>query len=565
MPFFVHGPEERLSAVAREWTLDGQVARNECVQETKFVLHAIDTMLSVILKFLEQRCTLPTGLHSHVREEKRVARLRQLYPGENADFYRNKAVETDGWMKAWKAVVKQRHPKTFMLAKFLLKLRNTLTTELSALKLRVRRDILDQAKAVLCTVDTAGTLTRSEDYATLNSRITCVIIDEAGTCNEAKMPLLLCLPHLDRIIVVGDQKQLAPFSHVEDRPSRGRCYDFEKGRCLRGGSCKFSHSEAKISGVFQRLDVALGSGKIPMLMDQYRMHPDIEKFVSAQFYGGRLSTPEDTARERRAAVGPAPAIIWVDSHEYGRDELQGQSKSQTNPGEATLVAALLKDWQTQGKLDGKSVMVITFYKAQVQVLKDKLRAVNLAEKADAAGYDVGHATAAAAAVDPQRKTLRQKWEDTEAARKAKALAKKLDAHAKQDAAIGRHHMGTIKSLRICSVDQAQGSEADIVVLSCVRSNDMGQVGFTTNPNRFNVAVSRARERLVVVGDAKTLTSRGDRYWTALHEAATTTSADSLGAPRWSGNDELDELERPLARLRIDKPRHRLKKVFFLEL
>ncbi|KAJ1435568.1 AAA domain-containing protein, partial [Ochromonadaceae sp. CCMP2298] len=70
-------------------------------------------------------------------------------------------------------------------------------------------------------------------------------------------------------------------------------------------------------------------------------------------------------------------------------------------------------------------------------------------------------------------------------------------------------------LRICSVDQSQGSEADVVILSCVRSNPERRSGFVTNPNRLNVAVSRARERLVVVGDANTLGR--DKNWKALHK------------------------------------------------
>lgn len=73
-------------------------------------------------------------------------------------------------------------------------------------------------------------------------------------------------------------------------------------------------------------------------------------------------------------------------------------------------------------------------------------------------------------------------------------------------------------LRVLTVDQAQGSEADVVVLSCVRSNTSHKVGFLANPNRLNVAVSRSRERLIVVGDQNTL--KGDARWKALVTACT---------------------------------------------
>ena len=56
-------------------------------------------------------------------------------------------------------------------------------------------------------------------------------------------------------------------------------------------------------------------------------------------------------------------------------------------------------------------------------------------------------------------------------------------------------------LRIVSVDAAQGSEADIVILSCVRSNSSRSIGFVDNKNRVCVAISRAKERLIIVASA----------------------------------------------------------------
>ena len=78
--------------------------------------------------------------------------------------------------------------------------------------------------------------------------------------------------------------------------------------------------------------------------------------------------------------------------------------------------------------------------------------------------------------------------------------------------------GGSKDLRILTVDQAQGSEADIVVLSCVRSNLQGNtyIGFVGNFNRANVAVSRARER-VVIGDGATMRRSGSKLRRTLFE------------------------------------------------
>jgi senataxin len=54
------------------------------------------------------------------------------------------------------------------------------------------------------------------------------------------------------------------------------------------------------------------------------------------------------------------------------------------------------------------------------------------------------------------------------------------------------------------VDQAQGSEADIIILSCVRCNSDNSIGFVENPNRMNVAISRAKEQIISIGSVKTM-------------------------------------------------------------
>lgn len=70
-------------------------------------------------------------------------------------------------------------------------------------------------------------------------------------------------------------------------------------------------------------------------------------------------------------------------------------------------------------------------------------------------------------------------------------------------------------VRIATVDRAQGSEAEHVVLSCVRSNSRRAVGFAKDPRRLNVALSRAKESLTVVGSPKTM-ARGDMRWNSVY-------------------------------------------------
>ena len=75
-----------------------------------------------------------------------------------------------------------------------------------------------------------------------------------------------------------------------------------------------------------------------------------------------------------------------------------------------------------------------------------------------------------------------------------------------------------RGLRLVTVDQSQGSEADVVILSCVRKNKNSVVGFLANKNRANVALSRARARLVVVGDVDTVAGGPGTIWSKVARA-----------------------------------------------
>lgn len=62
----------------------------------------------------------------------------------------------------------------------------------------------------------------------------------------------------------------------------------------------------------------------------------------------------------------------------------------------------------------------------------------------------------------------------------------------------------LKSINVSTIDSFQGQEADVVILSLVRSNDEGKIGFLSDHRRMNVAMTRARTKLIVVGDSTTL-------------------------------------------------------------
>jgi ATP-dependent RNA/DNA helicase IGHMBP2 len=61
-----------------------------------------------------------------------------------------------------------------------------------------------------------------------------------------------------------------------------------------------------------------------------------------------------------------------------------------------------------------------------------------------------------------------------------------------------------KSMRISTIDSFQGQEKDTIILSLVRSNDDGVIGFLKDYRRMNVAITRAKEKLFVIGDSATI-------------------------------------------------------------
>jgi hypothetical protein len=76
-----------------------------------------------------------------------------------------------------------------------------------------------------------------------------------------------------------------------------------------------------------------------------------------------------------------------------------------------------------------------------------------------------------------------------------------------------------RSVKIDTVDSFEGREEDLVVISLVRSNERGRIGFLRVPNRLNVAVSRAKRLVVCIGDANTLRSGEESMYGVLVEAA----------------------------------------------
>ena len=187
---------------------------------------------------------------------------------------------------------------------------------------------------------------------------------------------------------------------------------------------------------------------VTLLGVQYRMNEEIMRFSSDWFYGGQVqSAPQ--VRHRSILDFDVP-IEWVESasEEWG-EAFVGETFGRINREEAHLTMAILHRYLNkigrQRLLEERiDIGIISPYRAQVQYLRQLVKR------------------------DDQLKPLR--------------------------------HL-----ISINTVDGFQGQERDIIIISLVRSNEQGQIGFLRDLRRMNVAITRARMKLIILGDSTTLT------------------------------------------------------------
>lgn len=183
-----------------------------------------------------------------------------------------------------------------------------------------------------------------------------------------------------------------------------------------------------------------------MLQLQYRMHEDIMQFSSRYFYHNELIAHESVKFER---IHPDELPVeFIDTAGCGFNETQDpETLSRFNGEEAQLLIRQLEKLGTRISLPERTftIGIITPYRAQVDHLK-KLE---------------------------EESTILEPL----------------------------HPLITINT-----VDAFQGQERDVIVISLVRSNDKGEVGFLGDIRRINVAMTRAKKKLIIIGDSATLGS-----------------------------------------------------------
>ena len=187
---------------------------------------------------------------------------------------------------------------------------------------------------------------------------------------------------------------------------------------------------------------------VSLLKVQYRMNDAIMHFSSGWFYGGMLQSAPEV--KYRSILDFDTPIEWVNTEGMDcNEEFVGENYGRINKPEAELSVNQLKNYITKiGRErfleDRIDVGLISPYKAQVQYLRQLL---------------------------------------------------KKDAFFKPYRPL----------ITVNTVDGFQGQERDVILISLVRANEEGQIGFLNDLRRMNVAITRARMKLIILGDASTLT------------------------------------------------------------
>lgn len=187
---------------------------------------------------------------------------------------------------------------------------------------------------------------------------------------------------------------------------------------------------------------------VSLLKVQYRMHEDIMRFPSEWFYNHELEAAPEV--RHRGILDFDTPMTWIDTSEMDfHEEFVGESFGRINKPEADL---LLQELEAYIKRIGESRVLderidfglISPYKAQVQYLRGRIKSSSFFR--------------------PFRSMI-----------------------------------------TVNTVDGFQGQERDVVFISLVRANENGQIGFLNDLRRMNVAITRARMKLVILGDATTMT------------------------------------------------------------
>ncbi|XP_054967697.1 5'-3' DNA helicase ZGRF1 isoform X5 [Pan paniscus] len=278
-------------------------------------------------------------------------------------------------------------------------------------KLGTNRTLLKQVRVV-------GVTCAACPFPCMNDlKFPVVVLDECSQITEPASLLPIARFECEKLILVGDPKQLPPTIQGSDA----------------------AHENGLEQTLFDRL--CLMGHKPILLRTQYRCHPAISAIANDLFYKGALMNGV-TEIERSPLLEWLPTLCFYNVK--GLEQIE-RDNSFHNVAEATFTLKLIQSLIASG-IAGSMIGVITLYKSQMYKLCHLLSAVDF-------------------------------------------------------------HHPDIKTVQVSTVDAFQGAEKEIIILSCVRTR---QVGFIDSEKRMNVALTRGKRHLLIVGNLACL--RKNRLW-----------------------------------------------------
>ncbi len=272
-----------------------------------------------------------------------------------------------------------------------------------------------------------------------------VIIDEAARSISSE--LAIAMQSAKRVLLVGDHLQLPPLYSEAHKAALAR---------RLGINDKHTELDEVLRSDFARaFNSEYGKQTSATLLTQYRMAPPIGDLVSQTFYSGQLNNGHRAIPDiyQEAPNQLRSTVTWLDTSSLGKhaNHQSDRGVSIYNRCEADQVIDLLKQISESGK-----------FLTDLSNLKDKDDAL--------IGVICMYAE--------QKRLIRQKFNQ------------------------GIWNDGFKALVKIDTVDSYQGKENRIIILSLTRSDKQNSPGFLRTPNRINVAMSRAMDRLLIIGNAE---------------------------------------------------------------
>ena len=322
-----------------------------------------------------------------------------------------------------------------------------LKSRAAEIEIRINSELFGEARVIACTlVGSAHRLLEGMKFGTL-------FIDEAAQALEAAC--WIPMRRASRVILAGDHCQLPP--------------TVKSIAALRAGLGK-------------TLMERIAENKpevVTLLKIQYRMNDEIMRFSSDWFYGGKVESAPQI--KYRSVLDYDHPITWIDtSNEENQITIEGEDVPEDSASTSSSVSAANQnsDLNFKEQFVGESFGRINKAEAELTLLTLAEYFTKIGkQRVLSESIDVG-------IISPYRAQVQY----------LKKLIKKYEFFKPYR-----------RLISVNTVDGFQGQERDVILISLVRSNDEGQIGFLKDLRRMNVAMTRARMKLIILGNKDTMT------------------------------------------------------------